>query len=136
MTKKECDALLNVWILTSENLLKRNKEFYPIGAVLKNDGKIAFTAVESDKDFPASESVIEDLTLAHKQMAQKHEIKASGIAWDAIFTSDEKQFRAIVVSIEHKDNYSVTVGLPYKFGWFKKMKFGELFTQSGKHDIF
>ena len=69
-------------------------------------------------------------------MAQKKKIKASGIAWNGTFTSNGKQTDAIIVSLEHQDDYSVIVGLPYKIGLFKKIKFGELFAQSGNSDVF
>lgn len=134
--KEECEILLELLLSASENLLVKNKEFYPIGATLSNDGSTTFTAVDSNNDFPDCKSVIGDITLAHKQMAHKNEIKASGIAWNGTFTSDGKSSDAIIVSLEHQDEYSVIVGLPYKIGLFKKIKFGELFAQKGKNDIF
>ena len=135
-TKEECEILLDPLLSTAENLLAKNGEFYPIGAVLSNDTVAAFTAVHSENECPDSKQVIQDLISAHKQMAQKNEIKASGIAWNAVIASDGKKTDAIIVSLEHRDGYSVIVGLPYKIGMFKKIKFGELFAQSGNHDVF
>ena len=135
-TKEECEILLDPLLSTAENLLAKNGEFYPIGAVLSNDTVAAFTAVHSENECPDSKQVIQDLISAHKQMAQKNEIKASGIAWNAVIASDGKKTDAIIVSLEHRDGYSVLVGLPYKIGMFKKIKFGELFAQSGNHDVF
>ena len=135
-TKEECEILLDPLLSTAENLLAKNGEFYPIGAVLSNDTVAAFTAVHSGNECPDSKQVIQDLISAHKQMAQKNEIKASGIAWTAVIASDGKKTDAIIVSLEHRDGYSVIVGLPYKIGMFKKIKFGELFAQSGNHDVF
>lgn len=135
--KEECEVLLDALLSASENLLKKNKEFYPIGAVLKHDATATYTAVSSNNEFPDSQSIINDLSFSHKQMAEKNEIKASGIAWNAtIVTSDGKQSDAIIVSLEHKEGYSVIVGLPYKIGLFKKVKFGDLFAQNGNSDIF
>ena len=134
--KEECEVLLEALLSASENLLKKNGEFYPIGAVLLNDSTAIFTAVHSEDEFPNSKEVIRDLVASHKQMAQKNEIKSSGIAWNAAVTSDGKQTDAIIVSLEHQDNYSVIVGLPYKIGMFKKIKFGELFAQNGNNDVF
>ena len=134
--KEECEVLLEALLTASEKLLKKNGEFYPIGAVLSNDTTATFTAVHSENEFPDSQSVTRNLISTHKQMAQKSEIKASGIAWNGTFASDGKQSDAILVSMEHKDDYSVIVGLPYKIGLFKKIKFGELFAQEGKRDIF
>lgn len=134
--KEQCEGLLDVLLSASENLLRKNGEFYPIGAVLTNDVVATLTAVQSDNEFPDSKCVIRDLISSHKQMAQKNEIIASGIAWNGTASSDGNSSDAIIVSLEHKDGYSVVVGLPYKIGLFKKIKFGELFAQSGNSDVF
>ena len=134
--KEECEVLLEALLSASKNLLIKNGEIYPIGAVLSNDATATFTAVHSDNEFPDSKSVIRDLVSSHKQMAQKKKIKASGIAWNGTFTSNGNQTDAIIVSLEHQDDYSVIVGLPYEIGLFKKIKFGELFAQSGNSDVF
>ncbi len=135
--KQECEILLDALLSTAEHLLRKNGEFYPIGAVLTPDTEPAMTAVQSENEIPDSQSVINELILLHKQMAEKKEMNASGIAWNAGFsTLDGKKSDAIIVSLEHRDGYSVIVGLPYKIGLFKKIKFGELFAQEGKHDVF
>ena len=134
--KEECEVLLEELISASEKLIKKNGEFYPIGAVLTNDNTVIFTALQSDNDFPDSQNIISDLTSSHKQMAQKNEIKASGICWNSTVSSSGKSSDSIIVSLEHKEDYSVIVGLPYKIGLFKKVRFGELFAQNGNSDIF
>lgn len=137
LPKEECEVLLDALLSASENFLKKNKDFYPIGAVMAQDGTTIYTAINSDNEFPDSESIIRDLTIAHKTQAKNNEIKASGISWNAtIVTSDGKKSDAIIVSLEHRDNYSVMVGVPYKLGLFKKIQFGELFAEKGKNDIF
>ena len=45
--KEECEVLLEALLSASENPLKKNGEFDPIGAVLINDGIAIFTAVHS-----------------------------------------------------------------------------------------
>ena len=54
----------------------------------------------------------------------------------SVTSPDGKPSDAIIVSLEHKEGYSVIVGKPYKIGLFKKVKFGDLFAMEGKHDIF
>ena len=72
-----------------------------------------------------------------KQLAAEDKIKASGIVWNAgIASADGKPTDAIIVSLVHKDDYSVIVGEPYKVGLFKKVTFGNLLAMEGKHDIF
>ena len=134
--KEECEVLLESLLSVSETLLKKNGEFYPIGAVLTNENTITFTSVQSDNEFPNPQNIIDNLISSHKQMVQKEEIKASGIAWNSTASSNGKSFDAIIVSLEHKEDYSVIVGLPYKIGLFKKVKLGELFAQNGNNDIF
>lgn len=136
--KEECEALLDALIPAAENLLRKNGQFYPIGAALTNESTISLTAVSyGNNEFPESQRVIDDLTSAHYQMAEQNEIKASGIAWDATITAlDGKKSDAILISLEHVSGYSVMVGVPYVIGVFKKVKLGELFAQSGLHNVF
>ncbi len=134
--KEECEILLDALLSASEKLLKKNGEFYPVGAVLLNDDNVTFTALCSDNEFPDSQSVINDLICAHKQLAQNNEIKVSGISWNGTVDFEGTTTDAIIVSLEHKDDCSVIVGLPYKIGFLKKIKFGELFAQNGNNDIF
>lgn len=134
--KEECEVLLDTLLSASEKLLKKNGEFYPIGAVLSNDNNVTFTALHSNNEFPDSQSVINDLICAHKQLAQNNEIKVSGISWNGAVDLEGKTTDAIIVSLEHKDDYSVIVGLPYKSSLFNKIIFGELFAQNGNNDIF
>lgn len=137
LPKEECEVLLDVLLPAAENLLRKNGEFYPIGAVMTTDSNTTLTAVDSEHDFPDSQSVIDALISYHRQMAEKNNIKASGIAWNAaISTPDGKQSDAIIVSLEHSGDYSVVVVLPYQIGLFKRIKFGELFAQNGNHNIF
>lgn len=136
--KEECEALLDALIPAAENLLRKNRQFYPIGATLTTENTISLTSVSyGDDEFPESQRVIDDLTGAHCQMAEQNEIKASGIAWDATITApDGKKSDAILISLEHVSGYSVMVGVPYMIGIFKKVKLGELFAQRGLHDVF
>ena len=136
--KEECEALLDALIPAAENLLRKNGQFYPIGAALTNESTISLTAVSyGDDEFPESQRVIDDLTSAHCRMAEQNEIKASGIAWDATITApDGKKSDAILISLEHVSGYSVMVGVPYVIGVFKKVKLGELFAQSDLHNVF
>ena len=134
--KEECEILLDLLLSASKNLLEKNKEFYPIGAVLTDDNVPTYTVYESENEFPDSKTVIHDLISSHRELVQKNEIKASGIAWNAAVTSDGAQSDAIIVSLEHQDDYSVIVGLSYKIGLFNKIKYGELFAQSGNNYIF
>lgn len=135
--KDQCEILLDALLNAVEALLKKNGAFYPIGAVITNENQVTFTAAAAETEFPDSQSIINGLIASHKQMAESGAIKTSGIAWDAaITTADGKRSDAIIVSLEHKDDYSVIIAQPYKMGLFKKIKYGEILAQMGNHDIF
>lgn len=135
--KEQCEILLDVLLPFAEQQLKKHREFYPFAAVLQADGSTAFTDVYDGDEHPESKEIITRLKQAHKQSASEGKIIASGIVWNAgVTAADGAPSDAIVVSLEHKDDYSVIVGEPYKLGLFKKVTFGNLFAMAGEHDIF
>ena len=135
--KEQCEALLDKLLPFAEEQMKKYREFYPFAAVILTDDAVELTGSYDGGEHPESKDVINDLIRIHKQLAHDGKIKASGIVWNASVTSaDGKPADAIVVSLEHKDDYSVIVGEPYKIGLFKKVTFGSLFATEGKHYIF
>lgn len=137
LAKEQCEELMGNLFPFAEEQLKKHHEFYPFGAVMLEDGTVEFTAGYDENEFPDSKEVIEKLSQHHKKMAIEGKIKASGIVWNSsVVTEGGKPADAIIVSLEHVDNYSVIVGEPYKIGLFKKVVFGELFAMEGQHNIF
>ena len=135
--KEQCEVLLDKLLPFAENQMKKYREFYPFAAVILMDDTVELTGSFDGNEHPESKDVINYLIQIHKQLASEGKIKASGIAWNAsVASADGKTTDAIIVSLEHKDDYSVIVGEPYKVGLFKKVNFGNLFAMEGKHDIF
>ena len=135
--KEQCEILLDKLLPFAEQQMKKYREFYPFAAVLLMDDSVELTASHDGNEHPEPKAVLEDLKQIHKQLAVDGKIKASGIVWNAGVTlEDGKPTDAIIASLEHKDDYSVIVGTPYKIGLFKKVTFGNLFAMQGKHDIF
>lgn len=135
--KEQCEILLDKLLPFAEQQMKKHREFYPFAAVLLMDDSVELTASYDGNEHPEPKAVLEDLKQIHKQLAVDGKIKASGIVWNAGVTlEDGKPTDAIIASLEHKDDYSVIVGTPYKIGLFKKVTFGNLFAMQGKHDIF
>ena len=134
--KDECEDLLNEIMPAVNNLLIKNKEFYPVGAVMGKDGEISFTAYASENEHPTSEEVLQELIKMHKQKAEEDVIKASAIAWNAVGIGNTgKKSDMVAISLEHKDNYSVVIVEPYKIGLFKKVTFEQILANEGKTDI-
>ena len=138
MPKEECEELLNFLLDFAVNQLKKRGELYPFGAVMPDHGDITATAFyDADNEFPDSADIINNLTEAHKKKAEKGEIKASGICWNAkVSLENGAQTDAVIISLEHRDDYSVIVGQPYRLGLFGKLKLGNIFAQEGRHDVF
>ena len=135
--KEQCEVLLDKLLPFAEEQMKKHREFYPFAAVMLMDDSIELTGSYDGNEYPESKDVLETLKQIHKQLASEDKIKASGLVWNAsVASADGKPSDAIIVSLEHKDNYSVIVGEPYKIGLFKKVTFGNLFALEGKHDIF
>lgn len=135
--KEQCEILLDKLLPFAEQQMKKYREFYPFAAVLLEDDSIELTASYDGNEHPEPKAVLEDLKQIHKKLAAEGKIKASGIVWNAgVNSADGKPTDAIIVSLEHRDNYSVIVGEPYKIGLFKTVSFGNLFAMEGKQDIF
>ena len=135
--KEQCEILLDKLLPFAEQQMKKYREFYPFAAVLLEDDSIELTASYDGNEHPEPKAVLEDLKQIHKKLAAEGKIKASGIVWNAgVNSADGKSTDAIIVSLEHRDNYSVIVGEPYKIGLFKTVSFGNLFAMEGKQDIF
>ncbi|MBE6565841.1 MAG: hypothetical protein E7659_01910 [Ruminococcaceae bacterium] len=135
--KEQCEILLDKLLPFAEQQMKKYREFYPFAAVLLEDDSVELTASYDGNEHPEPKAVLEDLKQIHKKLASEGKIKASGIVWNAgVNSADGKPTDAIIVSLEHKDNYSVIVGEPYKIGLFKTVSFGNLFAMEGKQDIF
>ena len=135
--KEQCEVLLDKLLPFAEDQMKKHREFYPFAAVMLMDDSVELTGSYDGNEHPESKDVLADLIQIHKQLAAEGKIKASGIVWNAgIASADGKPTDAIIVSLEHKNDYSVIVGEPYKIGFFKKITFGNLFAMEGKHDIF
>ena len=135
--KEQCEVLLDKLLPFAEEQMKKHREFYPFAAVMLTDDSIELTGSYDGNEYPESKDVLETLKQIHKQLASEDKIKVSGLVWNAsVASADGKPYDAIIVSLEHKDNYSVIVGEPYKIGLFKKVTFCNLFALEGKHDIF
>ena len=135
--KEQCEVLLDKLLPFAEDQMKKHREFYPFAAVMLTDDSIELTGCYDGNEHPESKEVLETLKQIHKQLASEDKIKASGIVWNAsVASADGKPSDAIIVSLEHKDDYSVIVGVPYKIGLFKKVTFGNLFAMEGKHEVF
>jgi hypothetical protein len=137
--KEECEELMNQILPFAANQLEKRGEFFPVGAVMTTDRKIALSAFHGGDEMPKSQDVIDNLEKAHKVQADSGEIAASIIVYDSKIAINEIAEDAVVVSLEHIDNYCAKVAFPYKKKkkWFKnKVEFYEPIAFEGSKKIF
>ena len=79
--KEECEELMNEILPFTINCLEKYGEFFPCGAVMKNDKTITLTTSYDGDEKPESKDVIDKLENIHKKLANDNEIIASAIAY-------------------------------------------------------
>jgi len=136
--KEECEVLMDELIKIALNFLNKSEEFYPFGGVMKTNGIVEYVAFHDGKEFPSSEDVKMGLIEALHQRALDCEIKATGIVWDAtkVLCPDNTKSDAVIINLEHCDDYSVSVVYPYKKTFFRKIKWKAPFAGLGDKNIF
>ena len=133
----ETEALMNALISFGEQMLERRGDFFPYGGAMKTNGEIISVVEYDGSDQPPSQNVIDQLRNNFSLAAKEGKYKATGIFFDVriIPPYSAKKTDAIAVALDHKENYSIIVFLPYTLK-NSKVEFGELFIKTGAHDIF
>jgi hypothetical protein len=131
MAHPDLNELLNVLLPMAEGLLKKQGEFYPIGAVMLSDGEIRHIGarIEGD-DRPQSQSLIDLLTETFQEEATKGNLRAAGISYDVLTVPPGKHQKqdAICCSLEHCFGEVVDVFEPYSKTEDGTFQFGDIFA--------
>lgn len=135
--KEDAEALLNVALGFAEEQLAKYKEFYPFGVAMDPDGQIAMVATDFGSDAPNSQEVIDQLKEAFRSGASSGSYRATALVADVRITdpATNKKSDAVAVRIDHRDDYSIVVHMPYTFKWWK-LATGELIFEQGSDEIF
>lgn len=134
---EDAEALLHSVLDLAGQMLSEYGEFYPYGGAMRPDGEIVSVAAETGDDRPPSQELIDLLKAGLREGAQKGDFKATAIVFDVLVTppgADSKS-DAIAVAIDHRDDYSVVIVLPYTLDQ-GELVLGETFVQTGADDIF
>lgn len=136
-TKDDCNQLLNATLPFAEQMLRDHGEFLPFGAQMLLDGKIAAVAVDDGEDHPASQNVINLLQAAFKAGAVDGSLIATALVYDVqvIPPGTTQKCDAIALNLDHCDNYSIKVFIPYVVVNGDHM-LGEMFVNDGDYAIF
>ncbi len=135
--KADCEFLMNDALPFAEEMLLKHGEFFPYGSALTANGEIVCVGVYDGREQPPSKDVILLMKQAFQQGAKSGEYKATALVYDVLVTlpSSDKKSDAIAVSLNHQEDYSVIVMLPYEIKHGQR-QFGEVFAQKGEADIF
>lgn len=135
--KTDCEALLNSVLPFAEQVLRKHGEFYPYGGAMRTDGQIISVGGDSGSEQPKSIELIELLKSAFIAAAQKGEYKATALVTNSSLTisSTGEKTDAIVVSLDHRDDYSVIVMFPYTITNGKLVMQAPI-AQKGAGDVF
>ena len=136
--KQEVESLLDAVMPFAKQMLEKHGEFFPFGASMASDGKVSMVAAYEGSERPPSQALIETLTQGFRSDAKAGKLRATAIAYDARVLPPGKSEKvdAVVVRLDHRDNYSVEVVFPYSIGRNKKPQFGETFASKGSNGIF
>lgn len=135
--KADCQTLLNAALPRVEELLQKNGEFFPVGAVLRANGEIRDVAAYDGREQPPSADIIRLLKQAFVEGARSGDYVATALLYDVRVSlpSTNEKSDAIAVALDHRDHYSVIVFFPYQLAQ-GELSFGEVFAQQGTADIF
>jgi hypothetical protein len=124
----EIKAIVEHLFDASEQLLKKNDNFLPHGAVLTDQKEIEIVLADpgGDNDSATSEDVLPILHDALRAKFAQESIEATGVAENVtISTDDSKTTEAIKVLFEHRKGLSVAFYLPFKKKFLRGYSFGE-----------
>lgn len=135
--KDDCEELMQSLLPVAEKLLREFGEFYPFGGGMRPSGEIVQVSTYDGNEHPASVDKISDLKKVFVDAARNAEYKATGIVYDVrVFDpSTGEKSDAVACAVDHRDQYSVVVYLPYRID-AGELHFGTTFAQAGKADIF
>lgn len=132
----DSNTLLSAVLPFAQQMLAKHGEFFPFGATMNRDGKVALSA-----SMPASENeqeVLAMLVSAHHQQAGEGAIRGSAICYNARVSMpgrSEKQ-DAICVQLEHESERCVQLFVPYQKRFLRGFSYGELFGSPLEPKVF
>ena len=132
---------MNSALPLAEQMLQEHGEFFPFALALNAKGQVVAVAAHEESS-PSSEDLIRQLRQIFVSQAAAGEYRATALIYDAQVQQPAKgapakgvKTDAIAVALDHRDNYSVVVFLPYRLE-AGKLNLGEMFAQRGAGEVF
>jgi hypothetical protein len=136
--RDEMDALLDMTLTFSRQMLEERGGFYPHAASIDSSGEMQVAHAWTGEEYPPSDELIRILYDSFRGQASKGEIRAAAVACDVRVTPPgaDEPGDAIRVGIEHAEAEPVFVFLPYTKKRLRGIDYGELFAVRGESKVF
>jgi hypothetical protein len=136
-SKADVEKIMNAMLPFAEQMLEKHGEFFPYGAAMTQDGEVVAVGSYDSREKPPSQDVINHLKKVLRSGAKAKKYKASAIFFDVRIvppgTIDKTD--AIAIALDHQDNYSVVIYIPYR-SQSGKIQLGQAFAAAGTNDVF
>jgi hypothetical protein len=109
-SQDDLDGLLNAALEIAQQLLDKNREFYPFAIVIGDDGQQRMVAADAGSDRPQSADLI--AVLISGMIEEQDQLRAAAIVADVHLP--ETNGDAIRVTLEHCEQVALAVVLPYR----------------------
>jgi hypothetical protein len=136
--RDEMDALLNMTLTFSQQMLEEHGEFYSHGASIDSSGELQLAGAYTGEEHPPDTELIQILYDAFRDQAAEGKIRAAAVASDVRLTlpGADEPGDAIRVGIEHAEADPVFVFLPYAKEQQRGIDYGEVFAVRGESHVF
>lgn len=138
--KEDCERLLDEMLRFAKEMLAKHAEFHPFGGMIRSDGSLVhLSAMVDGVGHPGAAELI---GLLHERLGMEVEanhIIAAAVVLNVGNIRDPQTgliADAIRICLDHIDNYSVEVLLPYHIVSGSAPLYGRLFAQRGENNIF
>lgn len=138
MPKDELNSLMNAVLPFARQMLAEHGEFLPYGGVITTQGEIVSIGASDGVEHSTSQKLIDIMTESFQVKAKAGEYRATAIVFDVriIDPATGHKSDAIQMNLDHMENMSISVLLPYKIESKGSVTYGEMFTQQGDSQIF
>jgi hypothetical protein len=135
--KSDCEALMSAVLPFAERMLRDYGEFLPFGGAMRPNSEIVSVAGYDGRERPPSADLIRLLKDSFAKAARDKVYKATALVYDVRVVSPNtgEKTDAIAVALDHRDNYSVVVFVPYKREG-TALSFSAMFAQKGDGNVF
>jgi hypothetical protein len=115
--RDELDALLNAVLPFAEQMLTQHGDFYPFGATIAPDGKVALIQpfLEEEEEIPESPELVHFLYQGLRDQALRGEIRGGAVCTNVSMRLDgnDEETDAVRVSLDHAEHEPLDVFQPY-----------------------